>query len=225
MKLQELIIRESELSRKSQQLLRKRPPPPLEEKRELAVESVEEQDLVASGTREVLGSVRTLQDKIRKMIGDAFGDEKQPASTEYDEVAALLTAAGKSQNDVSEQLGLETPNWIRAGNSLVVATRKMQQALELLADQSSDNSGNQSMDQNNMDDWDFEEDMEWSDSQDPAALSMPIRSQSFNSALNNRNIPVPNYSAEEILAEEEANMLKRSRQNESRAGAKVEKNW
>ena len=224
-RLQELTVRENKLSRNAQQLLRRRPPASREEKRSEADRSTSEQDAVSSGTVEVLDNVRLLQSKVREMLGEAFGDEKHPAETEYDVAVQLLTAAGKSQRSASSQLSQNDPNWIKAGNSFLVAVRKMQETLDLLSDQNGDDSRNQDSDQGEMDDWDFEEDMEWSESTDPAALSMPIRSRNFNSALNNRNMPIPNYTAEEILAEEEANSLKRSRQNESRAGAKVEKNW
>jgi hypothetical protein len=101
----------------------------------------------------------------------------------------------------------------------------MQEALELLTDQSQNQSESDSSEEGDREDWNYEEDMEWSESSESAALSMPIRSQNFNSALNNRNMPIPNYSAEEILAEEAANQAKREQQNASRAGAKVDKNW
>jgi hypothetical protein len=56
-------------------------------------------------------------------------------------------------------------------------------------------------------------------------MSMPMSSQSFKTALQNQSLPTPNYTAEEILTEEAANMEQRAQQKEKSAGAKVEKNW
>jgi hypothetical protein len=54
---------------------------------------------------------------------------------------------------------------------------------------------------------------------------MPMSSQNFKTALENRALPAPNYTAEDILTEEAANMEQRAQQKASRAGANVEKNW
>jgi len=223
--LQELTKKEEELSSAGQKLMRRRPPPPDEEKRATATAVSKEQVVVADGTQEVQATVKSMQAKVRQMLDAAFEDQDKPPATEFDEVAALLDSAGISQKDVSVQLDPERTNWIKANSSLLTATRKMQEALELLSDQSKDQSGSESSEEGDMDDWDYEEDMEWSESDEAASLSMPIRSQTFNSALNNKNMPIPNYSAEEIMAEEQANQLKREQQNSSRAGAKVDKNW
>ena len=74
-------------------------------------------------------------------------------------------------------------------------------------------------------DWEFEEDMEWSESDMASDMSMPMEAGDFQTALNSRSLPTPNYTAEEILMEEAANMEQRAKQQSDRAGAKVEKNW
>ncbi len=223
--LRQLTAREEELSRTARQLLQTRPAPPAEQKAAVAAVAAEEQLAVSGGTGEVLTVIRGLQERIRKMLGEAFGEEKKAAPTEYDEVIRLLGEAAVSQNDAAGQLAAQPPNWIRAGGSLVAAVRSMRQALELLTDRSGDDSGSRDAEQSESGEHDFDENMEWDESQEAASFSIPLRSQSFNSALDSRAMPVPNYTAQELLAEEAANMRNRQRQNEARAGAGVEKNW
>jgi len=74
-------------------------------------------------------------------------------------------------------------------------------------------------------DWDFDEDMEWSESDAASAQSMPMSAGEFKAALESRMLPSPNYTAEEVMLQEAANQEKRAQQRESRSGAKVEKNW
>ncbi|MDA3924888.1 MAG: VWA domain-containing protein [Kiritimatiellae bacterium] len=223
--LRELTEKEGQLTSQGQKLMRRRPPAPESEKKESAIAVSSQQVDVTEGTQAVLAAVKSMQTKVRQMLAAAFNDQDKPVTTEFDEVADLLSSAGVSQSDVKGQLVSEKMNWVKANSSLLTATRKMQEALQLLTDQSNDESDSEDSDEGDMEDWDYEDDMEWSESNEATSLSMPIRSQNFNSALNSRNMPIPNYSAEEIMAEEEANQMKREQQNSSRAGAKVEKNW
>jgi Ca-activated chloride channel homolog len=223
-KLRQLAAREDTLSRTARQLLQTRPAPPLEERSALAAAAVGEQAQITGGTGEVLAVMQGLQERIRTMLRDAFGAEKE-AATEYDEAVRLLNDALVSQIEVSAELAAQPPNWIRAGGSLVAALRAMRQALELMAGTGDDDSSSRDADPSESEERDFDETMEMEDSREPSSLTMPIRSQSFNSALDSRSLPVPNYTAEEILAEEAANMRSRQRQNEARAAAGVEKNW
>jgi hypothetical protein len=72
---------------------------------------------------------------------------------------------------------------------------------------------------------DFDENSEWSESELPSDMSMPMSSGNFQTALQNKSLPTPNYTAEEILMEEAANMEERAKEQSTRAGSKVEKNW
>jgi hypothetical protein len=181
---------------------------------------------VASGTLEVRESITVLQNKVHKMMQTLFKDDQaDSAVTEYDEVVELLTAAGDSQQGVLDSLEQRPPLWDEAGSELVTAVRQMQQALEMLTDQQSGDDSENSTESGEMDDYDYDENMEWSDSSESSSLFMPLNSSTFNSSLDARNMPVPNYTAEEIMAEEQQNALERSRRNEQRAGANVEKNW
>jgi hypothetical protein len=74
-------------------------------------------------------------------------------------------------------------------------------------------------------DWEFDEDMEWSESDAASMHAMPMSAGEFKTALESRMLPSPNYTAEDVMMQEEANQAKRAQQRESRSGAKVEKNW
>ena len=223
--LRELTKKERALSDQGRNLMRHRPPAPANRKKEVASSVCQKQKKITISTRDVLETVQQMQTKVRDMLESAFDNQVAPATTEFDEVTILLQAAGRSQRTVESVLFPPKTDWADANSSLTTASRKMQEALDVLSDQSGDQTGEQDSEAGDMEDWDYDEDMEWSESSADASMSMPIRSQNFNSALNSRNLPVPNFSAEEILAEEENNQLKRDQQNSSRAGAKVDKNW
>ncbi|QHI68609.1 VWA domain-containing protein [Tichowtungia aerotolerans] len=225
--LQQLTQRENTLSQKSQQLLRSRPPVPPEEKA-AAVEPVRtEQDDVKKQTGTVTDTISEAQQLIQKMLATAFAEGDKPSPTEFDEPIRLLNEAMASQQTALENLQPEQSNWPQANTAFRSATRQMQEALRLLSDQNQgQNSDESSGMSDDMDmDWDFDEDMEWSESDMPSDMSMPMQSQNFKTALESRSLPTPNYTAEEILMEEAANMEQRAEQQSSRAGAKVEKNW
>lgn len=223
--LRELTQKEEELSAQGQRLLRRRPPVPQSEKQAAAVTLRHAQCEITGGTRKVLQIVTTVQAQIQKMLGAAFGMQEKPLATELDPAVLLLRSAELAQEKIETELAPDRTNWDNASVSLMNAARGLREALEILTDQSKANTKNEDSGQDAADDGEFEEEMEWSESSDPAALSIPLRSQSFNSALNSKYMPTPNYTVEEIMAEEQANQLKRDQQNAARAGAKVEKNW
>jgi hypothetical protein len=101
----------------------------------------------------------------------------------------------------------------------------MQEALALLADQSKGNNSDDESQEGDQFDQNDEGNMEWDESSQDSNLSMPIRSKNFKTSLDSRSLPTPNYTAEEIMKEEAANMEKRAQQKSSHAGANVEKNW
>jgi len=223
--LRELTEKEAQLSAQAQQLMRRRPPPPSSEKQGVADAVSSGQRHVTDGTQAVRQMVALMQATVRKMLAKAFDEEKKAAVTEFDEAVVLLDFACVAQQLIAEALAPDKTEWERAAPALLTAVRRMQEALEILSDQSRANAESQEPDAGDPDDWEYAEDQEWSAADEAAALSMPIQSQSFNSALNSRNLPLPNYSVAEIMAEEQENQLKRDQQNSARAGARVEKNW
>lgn len=222
--LKVLTQRENALSQQSQQILRKRPPVTQEEKETAAVKSLGEQRDVQIGTGRVCSTLTDVQSVIRKMLKTMYRDQENPP-TEFDEAINKLTAADESQASAVQMLAPDALNWPSANSSLLTATRRMQEALGLLADQNSGNNPDQSDQDSDQSDWDFDENSEWENSDQNSNRSMPMSSQNFKTALENRALPAPNYTAEDILTEEAANMEQRAQQKASRAGANVEKNW
>jgi len=223
--LKVLTQRETVLSQQSQQLLKKRPPATPEEITSAEASGLTEQTEVGDGTGKVLGVVQDVRSVIQKMLLAAYGAGDEPPPTEIDQAADKLAAARASQQTAIVNLTPETLNWPQANSAFLTSARRMQEALTLLADQ---NKGQDQKDDESEDDqprWDFDEKAELSQTDRPGDISMPMSSQNFKTALESRSLPAPNYTAEEILTEESANMEQRAQQKAGRAGANVEKNW
>jgi Ca-activated chloride channel family protein len=223
--LKVLTQREAALSQQSQQLLKKRPPATPEELASAAPPALGEQTDVGTGTGKVLDVIKEIQGVIQKMLTAVFGENDQPPPTEMDQAAEKLSAAREAQQSAVETLAPEKQNWPQANSSLLTATRRMQEALSLLSDQSKGNPSDQDSQEGDDSEWNFDENAEWDESSQDSNLSMPMSSENFKTSLDSRSLPTPNYTAEEILQEESANMEQRAQQKSSRAGANVEKNW
>lgn len=223
--LKELTKRQTALSWQSQQLLKKRPPAAPEEQASAAQPAREEQMDVGTGTGKVLDVVIGIQDIIQKMMAAAYGKDETPPPTEFDKPVHKLSAARTEQQTAVEHLNPDSVRWPQANSSFFTAARRMQEALALLADQSRGGNPDQESQEGDQSNRDFEENAEWDESSQESNLSMPMSSQDFKTALENQSLPTPNYTAEEILQEEAANMEQRAQQKSSRAGASVEKNW
>lgn len=223
--LQELVRREAELARRSQQILTRRPPIPPEERTAAAAESLVEQESVREGTLEVLNIIEPYQQMIQQILKMLYGEKETPPPTEFDPAVELLRTAVESQQTALRHLAPDAINWPQANPALRVASAKMQQALESLSNQGrSRSSQEESEPSGDEQDWDFEDDAEWDESSQSSDLSMPMSSQSFKTALENRSMPIPNYTAEEILMEEAAHQEQRAQQKAGRA-SQAEKNW
>ena len=225
--LQELARREGVIAKDGQQLLKKRPPATNEEKTAAAPPALQKQSEIKTGTGDVLEVVREVQGIIRKAMAAAFGETEGTPETEYDGAIECLDTAEVAQQTAVDTLAPQGLNWPHASSAMLTANRQMQEALRLLSNQGQNQDGEDDSDGEFSDDmdWEFEEDMEWSESDAQSALSMPMSSQDFKTALENRTLPTPNYTADEILMQEAANQEKRAQQKASRSGAKVEKNW
>jgi Mg-chelatase subunit ChlD len=220
-----LTQRETVLSQQSQQLLKKRPPATPEESAADAISGHKEQSEVGDGTDKVLEVIKTVQSMIQKMLLAAYSDNGTPPPTEMDQAADKLVSARESQQAVISNLSPDAVNWPQANSALLTASRRMQEALTLLSDQNKGNNSDQESQESDQSQWDFDDHAEWSESDKQGDLSMPMNSQSFKTALENQSLPAPNYTAEEIMMEESANMEQRAQQKAGRAGATVEKNW
>ncbi len=247
-RLQKLTGRQARLSQQSSQLLRRRLVPPKADlsnssasdnemnddnatetrnnnDRRLARPASTEQQAVLEATSGVLDTVTFQQNTVRQFLTRAYGDTGKPPPTELDPAVVLLAGAVASQQQALANLAPESVRWPQANTAFHTAAGRMQQALETLRSlqpPSKDQADNAMPSRN---DSGYDEDMEGPDSETPGNKSQPVSAGDFQAALSLRSLPVPNYTAAEILAEESANQQKRARQKAARAGAKVEKNW
>ena len=220
-----LTQRENALSLKSQQILNGRSPTTPKEKAAAAVPARSEQASVESGTVKVINVVKETQAAIQKMLTAVYGNNEGPPPTEFDPAIALLTTANESQRFVIEALNPEARNWPQANSALLTAARRMQDALNLLSDQNKSGTPDQKSENSDQSKQDYDEGMQQDESSKDSDQSMPMSSENFKTSLESRSLPAPNYTAEEILKEEAANMEQRAQQKSSHAGANVEKNW
>jgi len=220
--LRELERRQTKLSLQGQRLLRKRPRLTQPEGEDAAAPALTEQADVQRGTSEVRTVLCDVRSTIQGALAMAFAQKESPAPTEFDAPINALNAAQHGQRTALSRLTPSAVNWTDAHSSMVKASRQMREALRMLSEQ----THGQEQPQDGGDDGEFSDEMEWSESEaGESTYSMPMSSQEFKTALENRDLPSPNYTAEDILSQEEANQEKRTRQKAGRSGAGVEKNW
>lgn len=223
--LQELIARETALSEKSRQLLKKQPPASQDELLAAAVPALKEQTGILDRTDSVTETVQSIQEIIREAIAALYGKKSSPPPTEFDAAIDKLNDAKTEQQNATIFLQADDLRWPQANSAFFSAARRMQEALVLLPGQNQNGDEDQESQPNDDLDQEMNPDAEWDDSTSDKSLSMPMNSLDFFTALENQSLPVPNYTAEEIMQEEAANLEQRAQQKASRAGAAVEKNW
>lgn len=225
--LRELARREDALSRQSRRLLRKRPRISPKKKAAIAPSVREEQSLVNRETGSVFATVTDVQASLKAMRLEAFSDERGGLAAELDAPRNELAAARRSQQTALNHLQPDAVSWPKVNTAFQRAASHLKAALRLLPDQSRQQKAkeNSAATKESAMDREFDEDAEWSESDQSANMSLPLDSGQFKTALENRALPIPNYRAEDIMAEEAANMEQRAQRQSKAAGAKVEKNW
>lgn len=244
--LEELAERQTRLSQQSSQLLRRRllqadlsnsddsaneayDDSPAQKgnnnDRRLARTAAAEQRAVREGTTDVLDAVKSQQSTLQQLLAQAYGDTAKLPPTELDPAIGLLTEAAAAQQQSLGSLTPEAVGWPQANTAFHVAAGRMKQAVTSLRSlqppaKDQDNSAMPPMNDN-----DYQEDMEASDSDAADKKSQPISPGDLAAALALESLPVPNYTSAEILAEEAANQQRRASQKAARAGDRVEKNW
>jgi hypothetical protein len=245
-RLQNFTVRQARLAQQSSQLLRRRLVPrnadlsksgesdnvinddAIENSnhdRRLARPASTEQQAVRAETGSVLDTVTYQQNTVRQLLRQAYGETGGPPPTELDPAAKLLAEAMAAQQQAITNLAPESLRWPQANSAFHTATGRMQQAIESLRSLQppSNDEGDDATSRRNQNTYD--ENMDGTDSETEADKSQSVSAGDFETALSLQSLPVPNYTAEEILAEESANQQQRARQKAARAGAKVEKNW
>ncbi len=191
----------------------------------LARTVVTTQQSVRKGTANVLDGISLQRDTLRKLLKRAYGDVDQLPATELDPVVDVLTRTVASQDQALASLAPEAMRWPRANTALHIAAGRMQQALELLRGLQPPATEKKDDSLASRKSGDYDENMDGVETEPQDKGAQAISPGDFQKALSLRSLPIPDYTAEEILAEEAANQQNRARQKALRAGAKVEKNW
>jgi Mg-chelatase subunit ChlD len=223
--LKALTPRQERLAQTGRDILRSKPPVPPAKRQEAAPPALEEQQAVRSGTGPAVRTIREHRDRIAGLLAKmpaADGATGAPeAKTEWDEPVRLLEAALAAQGAAVPALGAPEADWAAAGGAMFAAAAGMRNALAMLSSASPSEDPGQPGEEEPGESGE----MEWAEDAGDARESMPMRGGSFQSALDAKSLPSPNYTAEEILAEEASNQQGRARRREAGAGANVEKNW
>ncbi len=239
--LEELTGHQVRLSERSRQLMRQRPPPSEEDynlPEEMAVGSqgptrqqarqapaiAKEQQTVRTGTASVLEQLRAQQATLRELLTRAYGNTSNLPPTEVDPIVELLAGAVTQQEQALVSLTAQVVRWPQANTALHTASGRLQQSLEALRGLQPPETGEEE-DTNASRSCAESSDSEALESETRDGQAQPPSPGDFQAALALDALPIPNYSAAEILAEEAANQQKRARRKAASAGARVEKNW
>ncbi len=127
----------------------------------------------------------------------------------------VITAQGLAVDQLQQWSG-----WPDARDQQQIAIRKIQEILDLLASDSSEDS-----DEGDWDDEESYEDMMESSESDEAMMSSMQGEGEFASGAEMQPLPVPNYSVDDILMEEQGSLQFRQQQRAKSNQGKVEKDW
>ncbi|MFG0287731.1 MAG: VWA domain-containing protein [Rhodopirellula sp. JB044] len=136
---------------------------------------------------------------------------QEPLRLMDEAVAAQYSAIGKLQ---------QRSTWPESRDQQLIAIRKIQEIIEMLSSNDSSDSDEGEWD----DEADYDEMMEASESEEAMMSSMQGQGD-FASGSAMQPLPVPNYSVEDILMEEQGSLQFRQQQRAKSNQANVEKDW
>ena len=129
-----------------------------------------------------------------------------------------MTRALNAQNLAVDKV-LQWSTWSTARDHQQFAIARIQEILDLLASDNYDES-----EDGEWDDEEYDELMESSDSENAQMSSMQGQGD-FASGSTMQPLPVPNYSVQDILQQEQGNLQFRQQQRAKGNQSKVEKDW
>jgi hypothetical protein len=240
-RLQELSAGQEQLAQRSQSIMRRRTVrseeeynlpdpsldqlPPQAELERLAPAFSPPQRSLREGTSSVHGGLVKKQQALRQILTRAYGNVDTIPATEIDPIVELLASTVAAQEKALANLAPGAVRWPQVNTALHTAAGRMEQALEALrglqppsADEDDDAMASRKI-------GNIDGEMEELDAEQQDGAARPVSPGDFQEALSLQTLPIPGYTAAEILAEEAANQQKRTRRKAARAGAQVEKNW
>ncbi len=171
-------------------------------------------DLLEEG-RSIQRSMRVLD----AMLSPPVPKGESPIESLMAEPMRLMEKAVEAQERAVPMLGM-WGTWLAARPRQLDAVARIQEILDLLA---GDNTG-----ESDDEDWgDYEEDWdmeEYDDSEMGNPSSMMMQGD-LAAGSEMQPLPIPNYSAEELLMEEQGNLQFRQEQRAKAQAGKVEKDW
>ena len=132
----------------------------------------------------------------------------------------LMQTVKETQQQAGDHLAAWS-SWPAARASQQVAERTIEQILELLAG----NSDQQSEESEEWDEYEEEYDYDYMDDSEESMMSSEPMEGDFAAGAEMQELPVPNYSAEDILMEEQGSLQFRQQKRASANAAKVEKDY
>ncbi|MGJ8649870.1 MAG: VWA domain-containing protein [Opitutaceae bacterium] len=160
--------------------------------------------------------IQKLMQSIHQMMSSP-ADLNPNQETALTEPLNLIVRVQQSQEIATTNL-IKLETWELAQSMQVEASKLIQAILDLLANDSQDSSDSE--------DWDeMEEDYEYmEDSEESTNTSEPMQGD-FAANGEMQELPLPNYSADDILLEEQGNLQFRQQKRASANAAKVEKDF
>lgn len=168
---------------------------------------------------ETANHVRIFMEELDQAIAPKGVDIEQLSVSILSEPLQLITEGIEAQDRAAEQLR-QWAFWPDARLQQQVAIDKIEEILNLLAsDQSED------WDEGEWEEWEEDwEDMDFSDSEGGMNASMEGQGD-LASGAEMQALPIPNYSVEDILMEEQGSLQFRQQQRAVANEGKVEKDW
>ncbi|MEP4079899.1 VWA domain-containing protein [Haloferula sp.] len=182
-----------------------------------AVEFVEQQQALGVEGKSIRGEMEKLESTMMANLPEGM----PPEMSVMREPLRLMGEAIGAQEQAAEQLG-EWEHWTTAIAHQQIVLRRIEEILALLEGGDSDDSGEGEDDEGEWDDegdWD-----EYEDGEEGSPSSMPMEGD-MAAGSEMAPLPVPNYSVEDLLMEEQGSLQFREQQRAKAQEGKVKKDW
>ena len=162
-------------------------------------------------------AIRGEMELIDTIMHPPIPDEQAPMERLMEEPLRLMNEAIGAQDESAREL-IQWATWEVARSRQQLAIQRLQEVIDLLSNgQSSDSDDSE---------WNDEDgDMEEYDDMDEGTPSSMAMEGDLSAGSEMQPLPVPNYSAEDLLVEEAGNLQFRQQQRAKAQAGKVKKDW
>jgi hypothetical protein len=212
-------VTDSDVDRRQPKRAKKAPPPaPITapaDARANAPIFVAEQAVLKVNAESIHSGMQALDVRMRPPVVEGMPPMESLLAEPLKLMAKVPVAMGQA-----EDLLANWNTWPAARGEQAVAEQLIEEILSLLSNNSSDESEGDEWDEMNE-----EGEYEYSDEMDESMMSSMPMEGDFAAGGEMQTLPLPNYSAEDILMEEQGNLQFRQQQRASANAAKVEKDY